>query len=188
MVVDGSLSSQNMWPHGVRTNEDMQRFSRLIVGEQACLEDYSQVRLPEDRSDIFLFVSRGGCAPGTVLAALADCVPSMMDELVQYAVNRGNSGKPQVAYETGAEALASDSWYDSAQLSRSHCICKINFGGEGKSNTRKFVNPDCQQWSTGKRFESVFLGALQQNSLQPGVGQNVYMHKAFHALLNRNRH
>ena len=146
MVVDGSLSSQNMWPHGVRTNEDMQRFSRLIVGEQACLEDYSQVRLPEDRSDIFLFVSRGGCAPGTSVADLADCVPRTMEELVHYAVNTvGNSRQPEVAYQTGSETAHHDSWYDSAQLSRSHCTCKINFGGEGKSNTRKFLNPDCQQ-------------------------------------------
>ena len=68
MVGDLSWSRQNIWPNGVRTNDDMNRFARLIVGPTASLEDYSQSRLPEDREDIFLFVSRGGCEQGTRLA------------------------------------------------------------------------------------------------------------------------
>ena len=73
MVGDVSRSRRNIWPNGVQTNEDMKRFARLIVGPTASLEDYSQSRLPEDRDDIFLFVSRGGCEQGTRLAELANC-------------------------------------------------------------------------------------------------------------------
>ena len=61
-------SCQSMWPNGVRTNEDMYRFARLIVGPQAELEDYSETRLPEHRHDTFLYVSRGGCGDGTPLS------------------------------------------------------------------------------------------------------------------------
>ena len=91
MVGDLSWSRQNIWPNGVRTNEDMNRFARLIVGPTASLEDYSQSGLPEDREDIFLFVSRGGCEQGTRLAELANCVPDMMEELVRHAVANGNT-------------------------------------------------------------------------------------------------
>ena len=141
---------QNMWPNGVRTLDDMTRFGQLIVGPTASLENYYD-RLPEaNMQDTFLVVSRGGCGPGTPLADLQVCVPDMMAELTRYAYERGNSHKPEVTYQTGADA--NDSWYDSAQLSRSLCTCKINFGGEGKSNTRKFLNPGCQQCETGKHF------------------------------------
>ena len=187
MVGESPLSGQNMWPKGVRTKEDMHRFARLIVGPEASLEDYGR-RLPGDMQDTFLLVSRDGCGQGTLLAELANCVPDMMEELTRHAVNNGNSQKPEVSYQTGAESLDSDFWYDSAQLSRSRCTCKINFGGQGNSKTRKFLNPDCQQWKTGKHFESVLLGALQKNSSQEIVRDNVYMRKAFHVLLNRIRH
>ena len=187
MVSESSLCGQNMWPKGVRTRKDMLCFARLIVGQEASVEDYG-ARLPMDMQDTFLFVSRGGCAQGTLLAELANCVPNMMEELTQHAVNNGNSQKPEVAYQTGADTDTKDSWYDSAQLSRSRCTCKINFGGQGKAKTRKYLNPDCQQWETGKHFESVLLDVLQKNSLQKTVGDNVYMGKAFHVLLNRIRH
>ena len=183
------LPVEHMWPNGVRTKEDMSRFGRLIVGPTAVLEDY-QARLPvADMQDTFLVVCRGGCAEGTLLANLANCVPNMMEELTRYAIDQiGNSAKPAVAYQTGGESDNHDSWYDSAQLSRSRCTCKINFGGEGQSKTRKFLNPDCQSWQTGKQFEKVLLNALQQNSSDATIGDNVYMHKAFHVLLNRTSH
>ena len=155
---------QNMWPNGVRTLDDMRKFGQLIVGPTASLENYCD-RLPvADMQDTFLVVSRGGCAPGTRLADLEICVPDMMAELRRYAQERGNSHKPEVTYQTGADA--NDSWYDTAQLSRSLCNCKINFGGEGQAKTRKNLNPDCQRWKTGIYFEAVFLNALTQNSLQ----------------------
>ena len=135
-----------------------------------------------------MFVSRGGCEQGTRLGELANCVPDIMEELTRYAEANGNTARPAVAYQSGGESDIHDSWYDSAQLSRSCCTCKINFGGEGRSSIRKSLNPDCRQWTTGRRFESVFLNALQENSLQPDVGSNVYMRKAFHVLLNRTSH
>ena len=136
----------NMWPNGVRTLDDMNRFGRLIVGPTASLENYSY-RLPvADMQDTFLVVSRGGCAPGTLLADLEKCVPDMMAELTRYAQERGNSHRPEVTYQTGADTATNDSWYDTAQLSRSLCTCKINFGGEGQAKTRKKLNPDCQRW------------------------------------------
>ena len=179
---------QNMWPNGVRTLDDMRKFGQLIVGPTASLENYCD-RLPvADMQDTFLVVSRGGCAQGTRLADLEICVPDMMAELTRYAQERGNSHRPEVTYQTGADTATKDSWYDTAQLSRSLCNCKINFGGEGQAKTRKNLNPDCQRWKTGIYFEAVFLNALTQNSLQATVGENAYLHKAFHALLNRNRH
>ena len=188
MVGDVSQSRRNIWPNGVQTNEDMKRFARLIVGPTASLEDYSQSRLPEDREDIFLFVSRGGCEQGTRLAELANCVPDMMEELTRHAEANGNTFRPADVYQTGSDAAYADSCFDSVQLCRSHCTCKISCGGEGRSNLRRFLNPDCQQWIAGQRFESVLLDALQQNSLQHDVGDNAYLRKAFHALLNRYRH
>ena len=104
MVGESPLSGQNMWPKGVRTKEDMHRFARLIVGPEASLEDYGR-RLPGDMQDTFLLVSRDGCGQGTLLAELANCVPDMMEELTRHAVNNGNSQKPEVAYQTGAEKL-----------------------------------------------------------------------------------
>ena len=176
----------DMWPKGVRTHSDMRRFAHLIAGRNAYVEDLSKSKLPEIRQDTFLYVCRGGCAGGTPLGGLQNCVPDMMEELTQHAVAMNNVQKPQNAYETGG--VDGDSWYDSAQLSKSRCTCKINFGGENRSSTRKNLNPDCQRWRTGKVFEAGFMGALQQNSDQPGVGDNIYMNKAFHVLLNRNRH
>ena len=185
-AISMSLSRENMWPHGVRTRDDMERFARLIVGPTVSVEDASKAKLPEDCDDVFLLVSRGGCEQGTCLAELANSVPDMMEELTQHARAGGNMVKPEVAYRTGSEG--GEHWYDSAQLSKSHCNCKINFGGQGQSKTRRFLNPDCQQWPTGQRFESVLLDALHQNSQANEVGQNVYMRKAFHALLNRYIH
>ena len=179
-------SCQSMWPNGVRTNEDMYRFARLIVGPQALLEDYSETRLPEHRHDTFLYVSRGGCGDGMPLAALRACVPDMMTELEAFASERFRVGRPQVAYQVGSEWH--DTWYDLAQLSKSNCTCKMNLGGEGSAKIRRSLKPDCQAWATGRFFEAAFMTALQQNSEQPGVGRSVYMSKAFHALLNRQRH
>lgn len=71
----------DMWPQGVRTPTDMTRFARLIVGPAASLENFGKLKLPEDREDTFLFVSRGGCERGTPLAELASCVPDMMEDL-----------------------------------------------------------------------------------------------------------
>ena len=176
----------DMWPKGVRTHSDMRRFAHLIAGRNAYVEDLSQSKLPEIRQDTFLYVCRGGCARGTPLGGLQNCVPDMMEELRQHAVAMNNVQKPQNAYETGA--VESDSWYDSAQLSKSRCTCKINFGGEGRSSTRRNLNPDCQRWRTGKVFEDRFMGALQENSGHRQVGDNIYLNKAFHVLLNRNRH
>ena len=176
----------DMWPKGVRTHSDMRRFAHLIAGRNAYVEDLSKSKLPEIRQDTFLYVCRGGCARGTPLGGLQNCVPDMMEELRQHAVAMNNVQKPQNAYETGA--VESDSWYDSAQLSKSRCTCKINFGGEGRSSTRRNLNPDCQRWRTGKVFEDRFMGALQENSGHRQVGDNIYLNKAFHVLLNRNRH
>ena len=177
----------DMWPNGVRTSTDMTRFARLIVGPLADLVNVSNTKLPETMDDCFLYVSRGGCGPGTRLAPLESCVPDMMDELRLHAQVNNNFYNPEVAYQTGD--AGKESWYESAQLSRSRCTCKINFGGEGKSKTRQNLNPDCQTWATGRYFEEQFLSALQQNSGQSSVGNNnVYMSKAFHVLLNRNKH
>ena len=175
-----------MWPNGVRTNEDTRRFARLIVGPRAELEDCSETRLPDDRHDSFLYVSRGGCGDGTPLAALRACVPDMMQELEAFASERFRIGRPQVAYQVGSDRH--DTWYDLAQLSKSHCTCKMDLGGEGSAKIRRRLNPDCQVWATGRFFEAAFMTALQQNSSQPDVGRSVYMSKAFHALLNRQRH
>lgn len=185
IIVAASMSG-DMWPKGVRTHSDMRCFAKLIVGPNAAVSDLSQSKLPEIRKDTFLYVCPGGCAEGTPLGVLANCVPDMMDDLRQHAIAMNNSQRPQNAYETGG--VDGDSWYDSAQLSKSRCTCKINFGGESRSSTRKNLNPDCQRWRTGKVFEAGFMGALQQNSDQSGVGDNIYMNKAFHVLLNRNRH
>ena len=65
--------------HGVRTRDDMMRFSQMICGDHAIF-DYKD-RMPEDRSDCWLFVSRGACATGALLAGLADCVPGMIEDL-----------------------------------------------------------------------------------------------------------
>ena len=163
---DRAVRRQNMWPHGVMTNHDMYLFARLIVGPRANLEDCSRSRLPGEGEDAFLYVSRGGCQQGTRFDELANCVPDMMEELARHAEAAGNTVMPEVAYRTGSEG--GDHWYDSAQLSRSHCNCKINFGGQSRSKTRRYLNPDCQQWTTGQRFESLLLDVLHQNSQQPG--------------------
>ena len=74
LIAVSMLPLRNMWPHGVRTKDDMARFGKLIVGPAVRLEDYHH-RLPEvDMQDTFLIVSRGGCAEGTLLAELAKCV------------------------------------------------------------------------------------------------------------------
>ena len=183
---DGAVRRQNMWPEGVMTNHDMYLFARLMVGPQANLEDYSRSRLPGEGEEAFLYVSRGGCQQGTRLGELRLSVSDMMEELTLFAREMGNWNNSAIVYVTGSSLH--DSFFDSAQLSRSNCTCKINFGGEGRARTRRCLNPDCQQWATGRHFESVILDTLQQNSLEPGVGQNVYMRKAFHALLNRMTH
>jgi len=183
---DRAVRRQNMWPHGVMTNHDMYLFARLIVGPRANLEDCSRSRLPGEGEDAFLYVSRGGCQQGTRFDELANCVPDMMEELIQFAQDIGNMTNPANAYVTGSPG--SYSWFDSAQLCRSNCTCRINMGGEGRSSTRRRLNPDCQQWTTGRRLELVLLDIVQRNSLQPGVGCNVYMRKAFHAMLTRIRH
>ena len=185
-IIAAVSMSGNTWPKGVRTHSDMRCFSKLMLGPTAVVSDLSRSKLPEIRQDTFLYVCRGGCAAGTRLGDLANCVPEMMDELRQHAIANNNLQRPQNAYETGA--VVSDSWYDSAQLSKSRCTCKINFGGEGRSSTRRNLNPDCQRWRTGKVFEACFMDVLQRNSLQSGVGDNIYLNKAFHVLLNRNRH
>ena len=109
-----------------------------------------------------------------------------MEELTQYALNCGKVANPEVAYATGA--ADTDSWFDSAQLSRSPCTCKFNLGGEGRSSVRKLINHSCQQWSAGRHFETVFLETIQQNSNNPDIGDNAYLRKTFHAMLNRYRH
>ena len=177
---------QNMWPDGVRTQQDMFRFGRMMLGEHADLQDYSNWRLPEARQDCFLFVSRGGCASGSSLGRLADCVPDLMEELVQYALNHGQYGNAEVAFATGAAHV--DSYWHCAQLTRSPCTCTFTFGGEGTSRLRRLINPSCQQWAAGRHFESVFLETIQQNSNQAGAGDNRYLCKTFHAMLNRYRH
>ena len=37
------MTRQNMWPHGVRTRQDMYTFSRVMFGEHADLQDYSNI-------------------------------------------------------------------------------------------------------------------------------------------------
>ena len=176
---------QNMWPDGVRTQQDMFRFGRMMLGEHADLQDYSNWRLPEARQDCFLFVSRGGCASGSSLGRLADCVPDLMEELFQHALNHGQHGNAQVAFATGAAHV--DSYWHCAQLTRSPCTCTFTFGGEGRSRLRRFINHSCQQWVAGRHFESVLLETMQQNSNQAGAGDNAYLRKTFHAMLNRYR-
>ena len=178
------MPPENMWPSGVKSLEDMQRFSRMFLGDQV-IEDYGD-RMPETRPDCWLFVCRGGCKEGTPLAELADCVTGIMEDVEQDARDRNNWSTPESAYQTGASN--GDSWYDSAQLSRRYCICKLNFGGEGSGRTRKNLSPDCQKYPSGIKFESVLMAALKKNSELPDVGANNYLDKAFHALLNRNRH
>ena len=175
----------SMWPDGVRSVDDMVRFCRLMVGDKADLQNYSH-RMPVAKKYCWLFFSRGGCAKETALAPLEDCVPGMMDELIGSAQQNGNYSNPEIAFQTGSRLV--DSWYDSAQLSRSRCICRINFGGEGKSKSRKHLSADCQAYTNGRKFEKMLLSALQQNSRNEAVGPSTYLDKAFHALLNRNRH
>ena len=182
------MTRQNMWPHGVRTQQDMYTFCRMMFGEHADLQDYSN-RLPQTRPHCFLFVSRGGCAPGSSLGRLADCVPDMMEELTRNASTEWRYMRyvnSRAGYATGA--AWTDSWFESAQLSRSPCTCTFTFGGEGTSRLRRLINPSCQQWAAGRHFESVFLETIQQNSNQAGAGDNRYLCKTFHAMLNRYRH
>ena len=49
------------------------------------------------------------------------------------------------------------------------------------------ANHSCQQWVAGRHFESVLLETMQQNSNQAGAGDNAYLRKTFHAMLNRYR-
>ena len=145
-----------MWPDGDRSVDDMVRFCRLMVDDKADLQNYSH-RMPVAKKDCWLFFSRGGCAKETALAPLEDCVPGMMDELIGSAQQNGNYNNPEIAFQTGSRLV--DSWYDSAQLSRSHCICRINFGGEGKSQTRK----KCQWTASLTRM----AGSLKRCSCRP---------------------
>ena len=52
---------------------------------------------------------------------------------------------------------------------------------------RRLINHSCQQWVAGRHFESVLLETMQQNSNQAGAGDNAYLRKTFHAMLNRYR-
>ena len=98
-----------MWPHGVKSEEDMRRFCVLMVGDKADLQNYRH-RMPAAKDDSWLYFSRGGCADDTALAPLQACVPGIMDELIAYAQSRNNWGNPQVAFRTGSSD--SDHWYE----------------------------------------------------------------------------
>ena len=178
----------SLWPAGVRSKSDMWLFCEMMVGAEAmksCL-DY-QVRMPSPRPDCLLYFIPGGCSDDTPLYGLRACVPELMSELKQLAVDKGNYQTPELAVRTGA--INGDSWYDHGQLSRSRCTCRINFGGEGKSKTSTRTQPvDCQSLSSGRKYEEVLLSAMRRNRRTDQAQAPVYFDKAFHSLLNDTDH
>ena len=81
-----------------------------------------------------------------------------------------------------------DSWYDHAQLSKSSCTCRLNFGGEGRGRTRKNQPVDCQGLEAGRKYEEVLMHAMRRNKQADQARVPVYFDKAFHALLNDTDH
>ena len=141
--------------------------------------DYDN-RMPSPRQDCFLFFIKGGCGDGTLLSGLRECVPDLMAELRSLAQN------PDVAVRTGS--ITGESWYDHGQLSKSSCTCRLNFGGEKGSKTRKNQVVDCAGLAAGRKFETVLMQATRCNYPVPPARAPVYFDKAFHALLNDTDH
>ena len=168
-----------MWPAGVNSKPDMDHFCRMMVGPDLGALDYDN-RMPSPRQDCFLFFIKGGCVDGTLLYGLRDCVPDLMAELRSLAQN------PDVAVRTGS--ITGESWYDHGQLSKSSCTCRLNFGGEKGSKTRKNQVVDCAGLAAGRKFEAVLMKAIRRNYPADPARAPVYFDKAFHALLNDTDH
>ena len=82
MMASGSSDTADRWPAGVASRDDMHKFSRLMVGNRAEIIDYSN-RLPYPTEDSFLFFTPRGCAAGTGLHGLRECVPAMLGEIAE---------------------------------------------------------------------------------------------------------
>jgi hypothetical protein len=172
----------NMWPAGVNSKPDMAHFCQMMVGRQrmanSCL-DYTK-RMPSPRQDCFLLFIEGGCGEGTLLSCLRECVPALMGEL------KGMAQHSDVAVKTGTPDGAS--WYNSGQLSKSSCVCRLNFGGEYGTKTRKNQPVNCDGLRSGRTFESGLMHAMQRNYPVDSDQAPVYFAKAFHAVLNDTDH
>ena len=170
----------SLWPDGVRSKVDTQYFCQMMLGrEQMKLAFDYEARMPSFRDDCFLLFIQGGCVEGTPLSGLRACVPELMAEL------RALAQCPDAAVRTGS--IHGDSWYDHAQLSKSSCTCRLNFGGE-KGKTRKNQRVDCQGLQAGRKYEEVLLQAIRSNTPAHPARVPVYFEKAFHALLNDTDH
>ena len=141
------------WPAGVSSNQCMDLFTLMMVGPIEAL-DYSS-KMPSDRKDCFLHFIEGGCADGTLLSGLRVCVPGLMEELKEMAQH------PGVAVKTGHPT--GTSWYNSGQLSKSSCVCRLNFGGEHGSRTRRNQPVNCDGLRSGQTFELVLMDAMRRN-------------------------
>ena len=135
-----------MWPAGVNSKPDMDHFCQMMVGHQQMATgalDYNN-RMPSPRQDCFLFFIEGGCGAGTLLSGLRECVPGLMEELKSMAQH------PEVAVKTGTPN--GTSWYNSGQLSKSSCVCRLNFGGEHGSRTRRNQPVNCDGLRAARRL------------------------------------
>ena len=82
MMASGSADTADMWPAGVVSRADMYKFCQMMAGNGAEIIDYSN-RLPYPTEDSFLFFIPRGCAAGTGLHGLRECVPAMLTEIAE---------------------------------------------------------------------------------------------------------
>ena len=181
MMASGSAGRANLWPAGVATSADMYKFCRMMVGKSAEIVDYGD-RLPYPTEDSFCFFIPGGCAAGTLLHGLRDCVPAMLLEIESKEIRRGNSSNPSKAYAV-RDKTTKKVFYETSQLSSKRCGCRTAFGGDSGHNG---VSVDSQQWVAGTMYENVLMEVIRQNTVNQL--ETVYALKAFHALLNVNHH
>ena len=75
-------------------------------------------------------------------------------------------------------------YYETSQLSKKRCGCRISFGGDSDHNK---VPVDSQQWLAGTSYEKVLMDVIRQDQLENQL-ETVYAQKAYHALLNAHQH
>jgi hypothetical protein len=177
-----------MWPDGVATQEDVYSFCEMIVGKSGMqfLSDYRK-RMPIEARDCHLVFIRGGCGDGTKLIGLKDCIPDLMDELRARARAAGNWATADIAVSVGHST--SEFCYDSAQLCKSRCTCRIELGGGGRGRTSSRYQPvDCQVLVAGRQFETVLMAAFTEHQRSDDIANVAYFDKAFHVLLHTIDH
>jgi hypothetical protein len=137
--------------------------------------------------DGHLVFIRGGCGDHTKLIGLQECIPELMEELRARAVTAGNQWNADIAVSIGA--LTGASCYESGQLSKSLCECRIIFGGEAAGKTSsKFQPVDCQLLDAGQKNQNVLMDAFDHHLRGYQGKPVVYTEKAFHAVCNNNDH